>query len=104
MNHFHDQALAVCDLTRIEGINTAVAEVLNAAGISNYADLSKTPVVKVKEILSNAGVKYSFRDPATWPKQAALAEAGQWHRLYSWQEELQGGRVRLALTGPEEEE
>lgn len=103
MSLFDETTVVADDLTKIEGIGPAVAEILNEAGISTFAELSTTPAVKIKEILSNAGAQYAFRDPATWAKQASLASAGQWDTLATWQQELQGGRIRMASDPGEEE-
>ncbi len=103
MSEFEETTIVADDLTKIEGIGPAVAELLNEAGIQTYAELSTTPAVKIKEILSNAGAHFSFRDPSTWAKQASFANAGQWDRLASWQQELQGGRIRMASDPGEEE-
>lgn len=91
------------DLTRIEGINLSIGNVLNRAGISTYSALSAMPVVKIREILAHAGTRTAFRDPATWPMQASLAAAGQWNKLSVWQEELRHGSIRLAADPGEEE-
>jgi predicted flap endonuclease-1-like 5' DNA nuclease len=80
------------DLKKIEGIGPKIEELLNAAGISTFAQLSKTAAAKVKEILEAAGKRYAMHDPSTWADQAQLAAAGKWDDLKKWQAELSGGK------------
>jgi len=80
------------DLTKIEGVGPKIAEVLNAAGISNYAQLAGTDKVRVKEILSEAGARFASHDPTTWGDQAQLAAEGKWDQLKKWQDVLDGGK------------
>jgi ribosomal protein L27 len=80
------------DLKKIEGIGPKIEEHLNAAGIYTFAELSETPVERVKEILEAAGPRFSIHDPSTWGKQAALAAAGKWDELKAWQDVLDGGK------------
>ena len=82
------------DLTIIEGIGPKIAEVLKAAGIYSMENLSKTKATKLQQILKDAGGKYNFADPTSWPKQAALAAAGKMEALKAWQDELLGGRTK----------
>lgn len=80
------------DLTKIEGIGNKIAELLTAAEIVNYKDLSTSTPKKIKAILDEAGKKFKMHDPATWPKQAKLAAAGKWDELKKLQAELKGGK------------
>lgn len=80
------------DLTKVEGIGPKIAEILGAAGIGSYADLAKSDVENIKEILAEAGNRYKAHDPSTWPKQAEFAAEGKWDELKKWQDELDGGR------------
>jgi predicted flap endonuclease-1-like 5' DNA nuclease len=57
------------DLTEIKGIGLKSASVLNAAGITTFAQLAFTPVDRLRETL--LGAKLRLVDPATWPEQAA---------------------------------
>ncbi len=72
------------DLKRIEGI-------LNAAGITTFAALADTPVMRLREIL-NAELRGSIGSPASWPEQARLAAAGAWDELKRRQDNLKGGQ------------
>ncbi len=80
------------DLKKVEGIGPKIAELLNNAGITTFAQLAKTDAEKIKEILSDAGSRYKMHDPTTWPKQAGLAAEGKWEELKKWQDELDGGK------------
>lgn len=81
------------DLTKIEGIGPKIAEVLFVSGIISYADLAKSTSVQLREILDTAGSSFAAHNPATWPKQAALARDEKWDELKKLQDELDGGRV-----------
>ena len=78
------------DLKLIEGIGPTVAALLEAAGITTFAQLAATEVMQLKSSLRAA--RFFFMDPTTWPQQASLAAAGDWERLAVLQEELKGGR------------
>ncbi|WP_460685122.1 helix-hairpin-helix domain-containing protein [Niabella aquatica] len=80
------------DLTKIEGIGSKIAKLLEAEGISTFAGLGKTTGKKLKTILEAAGPKFQLHDPASWPKQAKLAAAGKWDELAALQEKLVGGK------------
>ncbi len=80
------------DLSKIEGIGKKIAELLVAAEISTFEELSKSAPKKLKSILDAAGNRFKMHDPATWPKQAQLATAGKWPELKKLQSELKGGK------------
>lgn len=80
------------DLTKVEGIGKKIEALLNKSGISSYKQLSKSTVKKLKQILEEAGSKYSMHNPGTWPKQAKLAADGKWDELDALQQELNGGK------------
>ena len=81
------------DLTRIEGIGPKISSVLQAAGITTFAQLAGTDVERITEILKEAGPNLlRLADPASWPKQARLAAAGKWETLERVQAKLKGGR------------
>ena len=58
------------DLKKLEGVGPKLAEILNAAGITTYAELAGTSIEKFKEILAEAGSRYASKDPAPWIEQA----------------------------------
>jgi predicted flap endonuclease-1-like 5' DNA nuclease len=78
------------DLTKIEGIGPATSDALKVAGVTSYAQLSTMTPDQIRAILTKAGLS---GDPATWPRQAALAASGQWDELKSYQDQLKGGRA-----------
>lgn len=61
------------DLKRIDGIDKKISKALRQAGIKTYASLAETEVNKLKQILSDAGVKSAH--VSTWPEQARLLAA-----------------------------
>ncbi|MBX9448313.1 MAG: DUF4332 domain-containing protein [Taibaiella sp.] len=80
------------DLTKIEGVGPKIAEVLHAAGIVTFADLTAKSAEEVKEILDAADGSFNLADPATWAQQAQLAADGKWDELQALQDELKGGK------------
>lgn len=78
------------DLKVLEGIGPKVAEVLNAAGITTFAQLADAAPDQLQAVLNEAGYKYM--NPTTWPAQARLAAAGDWDGLKKMQDELTAGR------------
>lgn len=85
-------AVKADDLTLIEGVGPKIAELLVAAGIVSFGDLAKAKPAAIKTILDAAGKKFQMHDPATWPKQAALARDGKSAELTKLQEKLKGGK------------
>ena len=85
-------AVAVDDLTVVEGIGPKIAGLCHDAGIHTWRQLSQTPVSRLREILDAAGPRYQIHEPGTWPKQAALLADGHWEPFKSWTDQLKGGR------------
>ncbi|HMO12643.1 MAG TPA: DNA-directed RNA polymerase subunit beta' [Pirellulaceae bacterium] len=81
------------DLTLIEGIGPAVAQLLNKHGLYTYVDLAQLGPDQFRSILSSGGSQFAMQDPSTWGDQAKLAAAGEFDRLREWQDQLHGGRV-----------
>jgi predicted flap endonuclease-1-like 5' DNA nuclease len=79
------------DLKVIEGIGPKISSLLQAAGITTFAQLAATDVSRLKEIIAQAGLS-ALADPTTWPEQASLAAAGKWDELKALQDTLKGGR------------
>lgn len=79
------------DLQVIEGIGPKISGLLQAAGITTFAQLAATDVSRLREILAQAGLS-ALADPTTWPEQASLAAAGKWDELQALQDALKGGR------------
>ena len=78
------------DLKKIEGIGPKVEKVLNEAGVNNFAELAKSDVENLREVLVAA--KLQMMDPSGWIEQAELAAKGDWGTLEKLQDELKGGR------------
>ena len=83
------------DLRKIEGVGPKIAGILNEQGIQTFAQLAETDVARLRQILKEAGPRYTLADPETWPEQARLAAAGDWTALKSFQARLKGGRKKL---------
>ena len=79
------------DLTKIEGIGPKISGLFIAAGITTFAELAKTPVATLSDILNKAGSRYASHNPGTWPEQAQLAADGKWDELTALQVALDGG-------------
>lgn len=77
------------DLTVIEGIGPKTAASLQSSGIKTYAQLSTAGAERIKEILTENGIR---ANPTTWPEQAELAAGGEWGALEAMQAKLKGGR------------
>ncbi len=81
------------DLTIIEGIGPKIAEVLNAAGVSTFAQVAAASADDIKTILKASKARVSHWDPTTWPQQAALAAKGELEALEKLKAELNAGSV-----------
>jgi len=79
------------DLKIIEGVGPKIAGILNAAGISTFAQMAQKSGEELRKILDAGGIG-AIADPATWPEQAALAAEGKMEALKELQDKLQGGR------------
>lgn len=81
------------DLTRIEGIGPKIQQLLQQANIRTFAQLAKSEVATLRQILEAAGGRFRLaNNPETWPKQAALAKNGRWAELQTLQNQLKGGK------------
>ncbi len=79
------------DLTRVQGIDSTVQQLLHEAGIETFGDLAGTSAEALRSLLGAAGSQYASLDPATWPEQAELAAAGNTDALKALQSKSQGG-------------
>lgn len=79
------------DLKVIEGIGPKIAGLLNAAGITTFAQLAETEVSRLEAILREADLS-NIAKPDTWPEQARLAAAGDWEAFKTLTDQLKGGR------------
>jgi len=81
------------DLQIVEGIGPKIAALLIDHGINDLAALAATPVERLQTIMAGAGSRFRLADPGTWPRQAALAAAGDWPALSELQSQLKAGRA-----------
>ena len=80
------------DLKIVEGIGPKIEEILHEAGIKTWQELYETPAERVKEILTEAGPRYSMHEPKTWAKQAQMADSNKMQELQTYQDWLDGGK------------
>jgi len=80
------------DFKIIEGVGPQIEKILYTAGVQTYGQLSVLSPQKISEILIASNPRFQMHDPGTWPRQAALAAAGNWQKLKEWQEVLDGGK------------
>jgi len=80
------------DLTKVEGIGPKIAEHMQAAGITTFAQLAQASQEQLQKVLDDAGPRFSIHKPDTWPEQAALAAAGKWDEFEKLKDELDGGK------------
>ncbi|MCO6478613.1 MAG: 50S ribosomal protein L27 [Phaeodactylibacter sp.] len=80
------------DLKIVEGIGPKIEGLLNADGITTWAELAASSVERLQEILTAAGERYRLAVPNTWPRQAGLANEGKWDELKELQDQLKGGK------------
>lgn len=78
------------DLTVLEGVGPKVNGLLQAAGISTFAQLAAADLAHLNKILDDAG--YAYMDPASWPEQAKLLAEGRMEEFEQLTESLKGGR------------
>jgi len=79
------------NLKIIEGIGPKIQQILYAAGIHTYAELSEQSVEQLELILKAAGIRLA--NPQTWPAQARYAKNGSLAELSQYQSTLKGGRI-----------
>jgi len=84
------------NLTRIEGINDQIQNLLYRSGINTYSQLVSANKNELKGILRADG--FASHDPGTWGLQAHLAATGQWDELTALQDRLIGGEVITSLS------
>jgi predicted flap endonuclease-1-like 5' DNA nuclease len=80
------------DLKIVEGIGPKIEQLLYAARIYTWDDLSKTEVRVIQTILDKAGPNYKVHNPESWPFQAKLAAENKWDELKKWQNDHKAGR------------
>ena len=83
----------------VEGIGPKMEEVLRENGIKTFGALAAATPDSLRNILNKYGDKYKIIDPATWPKQAKLADDRKWNDLIELQKTLDTGRGDTATDG-----
>lgn len=81
------------NLRKVEGIGPKIEELLKAANIATFKDLSKAKINVLEKVLENAGPRFRMHSPETWPLQAKLLADGKMDELAKLQDELKGGRT-----------
>lgn len=76
------------DLILIEGIGEKTNELLNNQGINTFSQIKRMSKEELEEILEKGGSRFKLLNPASWPKQASLADEGRWEELSSYQKRL----------------
>ena len=74
---------------QLAGINAAIQQALQAAGITTFAHLAEADLAKLRQILQEAGLPAG--DLETWLEQARLAASGDWQALAEWKERYAAG-------------
>ena len=72
------------DLTKIQGIGPATAELLKKSGIRSFRSLHETKPGQLKTILRNGGSKFKLVDSSSWTEQTRFAMNGDWIGLADW--------------------
>jgi predicted flap endonuclease-1-like 5' DNA nuclease len=89
--HGVDSLFQSNNLQIIEGIGPKVEALLHQAGIKTWSDLEGASFEQLRSVLESGGSVYSMQNPASWPAQAALAQAKNWEGLKKLQKSLEGG-------------
>jgi large subunit ribosomal protein L20 len=80
------------DLKIVEGIGPAIEKLLHEADITTYEQLAKSEETVLREILSQAGSRFTIHDPVNWAKQSQLAAEGKFEELEVLKKELVRGK------------
>lgn len=87
--------LAADNLQVVEGIGPKMDEVLKKQGIQNWSQLGASNAQALRALLDKVNQKrYRIIDPSTWPKQASMAESGDWEGLISYQKNLDSAKTK----------
>ena len=80
------------DLTIVEGIGPKIQELFHNYNVNSWKELGEISVSRCQEILNTGGERYSVHNPGTWPRQATMANNGEWQTLKDWQDILDHGK------------
>jgi len=78
------------NLQIIEGIGPKVSKLLHDQGYQTWKALAAAKVEDLRQMLHER--KLNMIKPDSWPRQAELADRGQWDDLMAYQKALDGGR------------
>ncbi len=81
------------NLQVVEGVGPKMEEVLKNNKVTDWSTLASQSPESLRALLDKSGTRYQIIDPATWPEQAALANAGKWDELITLQKALDTGRA-----------
>ena len=81
-----NNAAAKDDLTRISGIDTASATLLQKSGIATFRQLYQAGPEKIARIFANGGTEFELTDTSQWAPQAKYAMNDDWSGLTRWLE------------------
>lgn len=74
------------DLTRIEGVDEQIADLLREAGVRYFSQLANSSLDELLDVLESGGLL--TMDPSSWSDQAMMAANGDWDALAAFQERL----------------
>lgn len=83
--------LGADNLQIVEGIGPKIEQLLRADGIATWAALAAAPLDKLQAVLDAAGASFRLAKPDSWPRQAQLAQEGNWAGLIEYQKFLDTG-------------
>jgi len=72
------------DLTKIHGIGSATAKLLQKSGITTFRSLHEADPEQLQSILNSGGTKFKLVDPSSWLQQTRFAMSGDWTGLSNW--------------------
>ena len=72
------------DLTRINGIGPASAELLRENGITRFEQLVSADQDWLENLFTNSGTQFTTVQWTTWSEQAQFATKGDWDGLREW--------------------
>ena len=88
----YGKTIKLDDLKIVEGIGPVLEGVFNAAGITTWAALADATPDQLRSIMTSADERHRIHNPTTWPRQARLANLGEFEALKVWQDSLSAGK------------
>ena len=82
---FQSASCDMDDLTKIQGIDAAMATRLRETGITSYRELYNTGPEMLSRITSGEKSLFGSADLTRWVQQASFAMSGDWQGLGQWQ-------------------